>query len=236
MASHGVSSIVGAGVVTDRELPCFVSARGVFFACSLARVRRLGSDFCAFARGEGYEWSGPGSIHVCIDKTNSAELSEAINNSMYDWYAAAGVCFAYLEDVSDDEEDPRVPAEQFPQGRWFSRGWTLQGLIAPRILFFVSREWSLLGTKTALASVVEEITGINREVLTHRKRLSSVSVTRRMSWASRRDTTREEDKAYSLLGIFGIHMATIYGEGENAFLRLQEEILKRVPDQSVLLW
>ncbi|KAI0334667.1 HET-domain-containing protein [Cubamyces sp. BRFM 1775] len=189
-------------------------------------------DFCAFARLEGYAWVWIDSC--CIDKTSSAELSEAIN-SMFAWYAAADVCFAYLADVGD-EEDPNASDSQFRRSRWFTRGWTLQELIAPQILFFISRDWSLIGTKTTLAPLVEEITGIDRAILTRQQKLDSVSVARRMSWASRRKTTRIEDKAYSLLGIFGIHMATIYGEGENAFLRLQEEILKRVPDQSILLW
>ncbi|KAI0658003.1 HET-domain-containing protein [Cubamyces menziesii] len=187
---------------------------------------------CALARRHGYRWVWIDSC--CIDKTSSTELSEAIN-SMYEWYAAADLCFAFLEDVSDDH-DPRLKDSKFRRSRWFTRGWTLQELIAPATVLFVSKEWRLLGTKASLADLVEEITGIGKDVLTHRTSLESVSVARRMSWAAKRQTTREEDKAYSLLGIFGVNMPTIYGEGRNAFIRLQEEILKQVPDQSIFAW
>ncbi|KAL7280871.1 hypothetical protein ACG7TL_005815 [Trametes sanguinea] len=154
---------------------------------------------------------------------------------MYEWYAAADVCFAYLEDVSDDH-DPRLKDSKFRRSRWFKRGWTLQELIAPAVVIFLSKEWRPLGTKASLADLVEDITGIDRMVLTHEEPLDSVSVARRMSWAAKRQTTREEDKAYSLMGIFGVNMPTIYGEGSNAFVRLQEEILKHVPDQSIFAW
>ncbi|KAI0372722.1 HET-domain-containing protein [Pilatotrama ljubarskyi] len=187
---------------------------------------------CMLARKHGYRRVWIDSC--CIDKTSSTELSEAIN-SMYEWYAAADVCFAFLEDVSDDH-DPRLRDSKFRRSRWFTRGWTLQELIAPTVVIFLSKEWRLLGTKTSLADLVEEITGIDRSILTHEKSLDCASVARRMSWASKRQTTREEDKAYSLMGIFGVNMPTIYGEGGNAFVRLQEEILKQVPDQSIFAW
>ncbi|KAI0741557.1 HET-domain-containing protein [Daedaleopsis nitida] len=187
---------------------------------------------CALARSYGYRWVWIDSC--CVDKTSSTELSEAIN-SMYEYYAAADVCFAFLDDVEDDH-DPRLKDSKFRRSRWFTRGWTLQELIAPAVVVFFSKEWRLLGTKESLAELVEEITGIERGVLKHEKSLDSVSVARRMSWASRRQTTREEDRAYSLMGIFGVNMSTIYGEGMNAFIRLQEEILKHVPDQSIFAW
>ncbi|KAI0334530.1 HET-domain-containing protein [Cubamyces sp. BRFM 1775] len=189
-------------------------------------------ECCALARKHGYRWVWIDSC--CIDKTSSTELSEAIN-SMYEWYAAADICFAFLEDVSDDH-DPRLKDSKFRRSRWFTRGWTLQELIAPATVLFLSKEWRPLGTKASLADLVEEITGIGEDVLTHRTLLDSVSVARRMSWAAKRQTTREEDKAYSLMGIFGVNMPTIYGEGGNAFIRLQEEILKQVPDQSIFAW
>ncbi|CDO75834.1 hypothetical protein BN946_scf184951.g32 [Trametes cinnabarina] len=189
-------------------------------------------ECCALARRHGYR-----SVWIdscCIDKTSSTELSEAIN-SMYEWYAAADVCFAYLEDVSDDH-DPRLRDSAFRRSRWFTRGWTLQELIAPAIVMFLSKEWRPLGTKASLADLVEEMTGIDHAILTHEKALDSISVARRMSWAAKRQTTRQEDKAYSLMGIFGINMPTIYGEGDDAFRRLQEEILRHVPDQSIFAW
>ncbi|KAI0708859.1 HET-domain-containing protein [Cerioporus squamosus] len=187
---------------------------------------------CALARRHGYRWVWIDSC--CIDKTSSEELSEAIN-SMFDWYAAADICFAFLDDV-DDDHDPRLKDSRFRRSRWFTRGWTLQELIAPAVVVFVSQTWRLIGTKADLGDLVEEITGVDRAILNHTRRLDSVSVARRMSWASKRKTTREEDRAYSLMGLFGVNMPTIYGEGENAFIRLQEEILKHVPDQSIFVW
>ena len=186
----------------------------------------------ALAKKHGYRWVWIDSC--CIDKTSSTELSEAIN-SMYEWYAAADICFALLDDVGDDH-DPRLKDSKFRRSRWFTRGWTLQELIAPTVVVFISKDWRLLGTKEHLADLVEEITGVDRAVLRHETPLDAISVARRMSWASKRQTTREEDRAYSLMGIFGVNMPTIYGEGQNAFIRLQEEILKHVPDQTIFVW
>ncbi|KAI0653289.1 hypothetical protein C8Q70DRAFT_1037301 [Cubamyces menziesii] len=154
---------------------------------------------------------------------------------MYEWYAVADTCFVYMEDVSD-EENPCLEDCQFGRSRWFTRGWTLQELIAPRAVVFLSKEWRYLGTKASLGDAIQTITGIPEAILNHVAELDSVSVAQRMSWASRRQTTREEDQAYSLMGIFGIHMPTIYGEGQNAFVRLQEEVLRTIPDQSIFLW
>lgn len=198
----------------------------------LSRASHKVTRCCDLAKRHGYRWVWIDSC--CIDKTSSSELSEAIN-SMFEWYAAAEVCFAYLEDVGDDH-DPRLKDSRFRRSRWFTRGWTLQELISPAVVVFVSKDWNVLGTKESLADVVEEVTGIDRDVLAHTTSLDSVSVARRMSWASKRQTTREEDRAYSLMGIFGVNMATIYGEGANAFVRLQEEIIKHVPDQSIFAW
>ncbi|KAI0769311.1 HET-domain-containing protein [Trametes elegans] len=189
-------------------------------------------ECCAFARARDYSWLWVDTC--CIDKTSSAELSEAIN-SMYQWYAQAGVCYAFLHDV-DGAHDPRALGSQFRQSRWFRRGWTLQELIAPRELVFVSKQWRPFGTKRSLADVVEDVTGVERAVLEHRRPLSSVSVARRMAWAAQRKTTRVEDEAYALMGIFGVNIPTIYGEGRGAFYRLQEEILRHIPDQSIFAW
>ncbi|KAI9058581.1 HET-domain-containing protein [Trametes sanguinea] len=191
---------------------------------------------CCIARQHGYDLIWIDSC--CIDKSSSAELSEAIN-SMFDWYRLADVCYAYLSDVSDDVRvlalDP-LACRQFRQSRWHTRGWTLQELIAPKHVLFLSRDWTPFGTKASLASALAEITGIDNQVLTHAVSPESFSVAQRMSWAARRVTTRVEDRAYSLLGLFGIHMPTIYGEGRGAFLRLQEEIMKRIPDQTLFAW
>ncbi|KAI1788940.1 hypothetical protein LXA43DRAFT_1096827 [Ganoderma leucocontextum] len=141
----------------------------------------------------------------------------------------------FLSDVSSDD-DIKAEGSKFSRSRWFTRGWTLQELIAPRVVVFLSREWKGLGTKHALADLVHDITYINRGILMHEVALSDESVAERMRWASRRETTRVEDEAYSLLGIFEITMPTLYGEGRHAFRRLQEEILRRIPDQSLFAW
>ncbi|EJF57397.1 hypothetical protein DICSQDRAFT_69605, partial [Dichomitus squalens LYAD-421 SS1] len=172
----------------------------------------------------------------CIDKSSSAELSEAIN-SMFYWYRDADVCHVYLFDVDDD--DPQMPSSTFRSSRWHTRGWTLQELIAPRYVIFLSKSWHTIGTKVSLANVLTEITGIDLDVLLQRAPdclHARTSIARRMSWASKRETTRIEDRAYSLLGLFGISMLIIYGEGSDAFQRLQKEILKREKDQSIFAW
>ena len=184
---------------------------------------------CAVARNDGYRYLWVDSC--CIDKTSSSELSEAIN-SMYAWYQGADVCYSYLADVPA-KPDTREEGSAFRRSRWFERGWTLQELIAPRNLIFLSDRWTVLGSKEGFADLVNAVTGISVEVLCNRRSLSEFSVAQRLSWAARRETTRVEDRAYSLLGIFDIHMPTLYGEGERAFQRLQEEILRRVSDQSI---
>ncbi|KAI0645361.1 heterokaryon incompatibility protein-domain-containing protein [Trametes meyenii] len=185
---------------------------------------------CKFAHALGYSrvWID----NCCIDKASSAELSEAIN-SMYLWYAEASVCLVFLEDVSDDD-DPRSPYSQFCRSKWFTRGWTLQELVAPKEVLFLSRGWRLLGTKSDLAEIIEQVTKIPLSILLHTQPLSAFSVAQRMSWASGRETTRLEDEAYALMGIFDIHMPTLYGEGRRAFIRLQEEILMLNPTTEYL--
>jgi len=167
----------------------------------------------------------------CIDKSNSTELSEAIN-SMFRWYGSAAKCYVYLSDVSKSAFDTDNVTEQLPwesafrQSTWFTRGWTLQELIAPASVQFFSRDWEELGGRASLERQICEITGIPVKAL-QGSPLSGFSVIERMSWAKKRQTTREVDKAYSLLGIFSVYMPLIYGEGEeNAFHRLREEIDK----------
>ncbi|KAL1948068.1 hypothetical protein VTO73DRAFT_12143 [Trametes versicolor] len=188
--------------------------------------------FCKVAREAGFRlaWNDA----CCIDKASSAELTEAIN-SMYEWYRLSDMCYVYLADVPDGDV-PQEDESEFRESRWHGRGWTLQELIAPERIIFLTRTWSFLGTKIGLAKTLERITGVDFGILTGWTTLDSVSVARRMSWAAERKTTRVEDRAYSLLGIFGLHMSPIYGEGENAFLRLQEEIIRTIPDQSTFVW
>jgi hypothetical protein len=186
----------------------------------------------AAAYGFDYVWIDT----CCIDKASSSELSEAIN-SMYDWYRKSTICFAYLADVlpcPSSSSSPYNP-EFLEKSKWFSRGWTLQELIAPSIIVFFNQEWQKIGSKSSLEADLSRITDIPPEVLQSCDPSTS-SIARRMSWASHRQTTRVEDTAYCLMGIFGINMPMLYGEGERAFLRLQEEILKISDDHTIFAW
>ena len=182
-------------------------------------------DCCAKASEAGFRYVWIDTC--CIDKTNSTELSEAIN-SMFRWYKNSATCYAYLEDV--EPEGPR-----FVASRWFTRGWTLQELIAPTDVLFFDRDWNEIGTRESLKDSIEEVTGVPEPVLMNES-LREHCVAQIMSWAAGRHTTRIEDRAYSLLGLFGVNMPLIYGEGENAFLRLQLEIMKITTDHSILAW
>lgn len=179
--------------------------------------------------GIGYVWVDT----CCIDKSSDSELSEAIN-SMFAWYKRAQICYAYLADVP--EGGAGINRSQFAASRWFTRGWTLQELIAPRNVQFYSAEWVQLGTKSSLSSLLSYTTGIDMDILSDRLDLDSVSIAKRMSWASQRETTRPEDIAYCLMGIFSVHMPLLYGVGERAFIRLQEEIMRYTDDRSLFAW
>lgn len=185
----------------------------------------------------------------CIDKTNSAELSEAIN-SMYRWYKQAKVCYVYLADVTDDpiieqwknqpenwreRRDPPPNDSPFVKSRWFTRGWTLQELLGPERLRFFSSTFKFLGTKRELCELLVVITGISDAAIRNVSH-ASPNVAQKMSWAARRQTTRVEDMAYCLLGLFDVNIPLIYGEGEKAFRRLQEEIMKNSNDQTLFAW
>ncbi|KAL7621711.1 hypothetical protein AAE478_009038 [Parahypoxylon ruwenzoriense] len=175
----------------------------------------------------------------CINKSSSAELSEAIN-SMFRWYEKSQVCYAYLVDVRSDDK-PDAANSLFRQSRWFTRGWTLQELIAPALLIFYDVRWNVVGTRYALREVISSITGISRAVLegsaiSARRALRTASIAQKMSWAAGRSTTRPEDMAYCLMGIFEVNMPMLYGEETKAFTRLQEEIMKNSDDQSILAW
>ena len=165
---------------------------------------------------------------VCIDKTSSAELSEAIN-SMYDWYLNADACYVYLEDFDQD----------LGKCRWFTRGWTLQELLAPWAseMTFFDGNWKSIGTKLTLLAQLSEATLIDQACLAKHRSVWTFSVADRMSWVSRRKTTRPEDIAYCLLGLFRVNMPLLYGEGaQRAFLRLQHEILQGTNDQTIFAW
>ncbi|KAL5356868.1 ankyrin repeat-containing domain protein [Aspergillus floccosus] len=185
------------------------------------KVRRA----CALARQSGYDWLWMDTC--CIDKTSSAELSEAIN-SMYRWYQQAGICYAWLSDAWSPSDVPTC--------RWFTRGWTLQELVAPSTVVFLDARWEVLGTKESLRSAISERTGIPESILSGDDDLESMSVAQRMSWAAGRRTTRVEDRAYCLLGLFSISIPLVYGEGQKAFYRLQEEIMRVSDDMTLFAW
>lgn len=154
---------------------------------------------------------------------------------MFRWYQLAGICYAYLRDVHPSQ-DPADINTQLQKSEWFQRGWTLQELIAPSSLVFLSRDWTDIGDKNDLSQLISEITLIDEVVLRGKTRLGDCSIAKRMSWASTRVTTRTEDTAYCLMGIFNVNMPLLYGEGRKAFIRLQEEIMKESDDQSLFAW
>ncbi|KAI0506537.1 heterokaryon incompatibility protein-domain-containing protein [Xylaria bambusicola] len=215
---------------------------------------------CAVASHLGYEYVWIDTC--CIDKRSSSELSEAIN-SMYLWYRNSDKCIAFLDDIK--------VLEDIGKSRWFTRGWTLQELIAPDNVRFYNKDWSYIGDRFAMAKTISGITRIDEVVLRHghnpelenwddhnywedgvhhicncginsfdsdrlRGVLETFSVATIMSWAAGRETSREEDIAYCLMGLFDVNMPLLYGEKGKAFLRLQEEIIRRTNDQSILAW
>lgn len=237
-------------------------------------------DSCRNAAAADFQWIWIDTC--CINKESSAELSEAIN-SMFKWYRQSKVCYAYLFDINNPEKEGIA----FKDSRWFSRGWTLQELIAPPQVIFYDYYWNTLGPRQGqtydsdgklieserlFQESISQITGIPLSILcrnemggcglsnpgpngfisgkshhiqdgrcadcSHKDQfliaLNSLSIAQRMSWAAQRQTTRKEDQAYCLLGVFSVNMPLLYGEGDSAFLRLQQEIIKTSDDQSIL--
>jgi len=230
---------------------------------------------CTQARNDGlhYIWVDTN----CIDKSSSAELSEAIN-SMFAWYRDSSICYVYLSDVKDPDdvagklgnetiefkwdqyfemqnsvEDIKKARfiDSLRNSRWFTRGWTLQELLAPECIRFFTHNWkpiimkwpgykgynvTPIDSKSRQGAFIEflsDITGIRLDALTTPQCIMHCSNGEKMSWIAGRKTTREEDIAYCLLGIFDINMPLLYGEGSNAFKRLQEEIIKQLIDYSL---
>lgn len=190
---------------------------------------------CEVAKERGYAYAWIDTC--CIDKTSSATLSEAIN-SMFRWYKESSLCLAYLSDlqVNNFELPESQTSELMKDCLWFTRGWTLQELIAPEELDFYDQEWNFRGSKKTLRHGLSRITGIDVAILEDSELLPTIPVGQRMSWAAHRNTKRIEDIAYCLFGIFGFNMPMIYGEGKNSFLRLQEEIAKRTNDLTLFAW
>lgn len=205
-------------------------------------------DRCRVSRQRGFRWTWIDTC--CIDKRSSAKLSEAIN-SMYHWYSGARESYVWLDDYQPGDRSSLSGCE------WSQRGWTLQELLAPACVIFFIAEWKVIGHKhydykgpcrcqdrqrpgsymdewgADIVAELASITGVPRSCLFMRTPIDSESVATRMSWASGRSTTREEDCAYSLLGLFAINMPLLYGEGKQAFQRLQEEIIRTSDDSSI---
>ncbi|KAF4332166.1 het-domain protein [Fusarium beomiforme] len=204
-------------------------------------------EFGLMASQAGYEYIWVDTC--CIDKSSSAELQESIN-SMYRWYMESDVCYAYLSDVSISTDRARQKrrsaaskpwTESFQNSKWFTRGWTLQELLAPRELIFFDKDWNMCGNRVELQGAIQAATGIDAASLIKASYrdgayLKSIRLGRLFSWAANRQTTRCEDRAYSLLGIFDVNMPLLYGERDRAFYRLQEEIIKVNEDVSLLAW
>lgn len=186
---------------------------------------------CAQAKAAGLRFAWVDTC--CIDKRSSAELSEAIN-SMFSWYSNAHLCYAYLADV--DIGASNSWEKQLTHSRWFRRGWTLQELLAPSHVIFFDKNWCEIGTKASLLAQLARITKISHQAVMDPRSIWQTSIAERMSWAAGRETTRIEDMAYSLLGIFKVNMPLLYGEGTEAFRRLQLRVLESSHDHSILAW
>lgn len=189
---------------------------------------------CSFAKLAGYDWVWIDTC--CIDKSSSAELSEAIN-SMFRWYKRAEICYAYISDYTEDDFAERLLLKPgFQASAWFGRGWTLQELLAPSDVLFLDSRWQAIGRRELLAKDLSCATGIDEQFLLSPDWSRNASVATKMSWASRRETSRVEDMAYCLMGLFDVNMPLLYGEGRKAFLRLQLEIIKISDDESIFAW
>lgn len=171
---------------------------------------------------------------ICIDQSSLTELSEAVN-SHFHWFRSSQFCIAHLDDI-DQADGYQGHPDQLRASRWMTRSWTLPELIAPKDIRFYGNKWIQFGTKETLLSRISEITGVDQAVLRDADNLPSFSAGRKMCWAASRSTFHTEDVAYSLLGIFSIRMAAAYGEGREAFFRLQERILQDTRDASVVMW
>lgn len=201
---------------------------------------------CRQASKDGFTWIWIDS--ACICKTDAVELGRSIN-SMFKWYRKAETCYTYLSDViladTPQPDSSTFRRRQDFAGRsnveseaseWFTRGWTLQELLASNDMQFFDRDWNLMGSKQQLAHTIAEITGINSGFLTGKLDFRAACIAVKMSWMAHRQTTEEVDRAYSMLGIFDVSMDIMYGEGKKAFTRLQKLLLSTYVDESLFAW
>ena len=192
---------------------------------------------CKQVKKDGYKWLWVNTC--CINKWSSPELSKAIN-TMYRWYENVRVCYTYLHDVSSSSFPTACNNERYPKSdgwpEWFSHGWTLQEMIAPRDVQFFNKDWYPIGNKSALSLILQDITWVPQDILREGLSSNCPCVVQIMSWAANRMTTWVEDRAYSLMGLLDMNMPMLYGEGKKAFQHLQLEIICVLNDQSIFAW
>jgi hypothetical protein len=166
---------------------------------------------------------------------------------MFRWYSRALECVAYIADVPSMSSDADAVMSEFRQSEWFTRGWTLQELLVPRFVVFLNKWWEVIGHKCAycgyknpckdagplLNNVLAEITGISEDIMFDFRKSASLAVAEKMSWMANRTTTKTEDMAYCMMGIFDVNMPLLYGEGVKAMERLEREISIQVDHDPV---
>ena len=197
---------------------------------------------CKVAQDENIKWVWVDSCCIGVD----VDVKRDAINSMYRWYRCSQTCYAYLHDVAKDNF-PRQALNKSADSEWFFRGWTLQELIAPQVLKFFDQSWNFIGDRSGLAPTLNRITRIPEDLLVQtngpgvpRTLTETFGVARIMSWAADRGTKRPEDRAYSLVGLFGVELKVdtgLYGiGGRKAFQSLQEALISEYGDQSIFSW
>jgi hypothetical protein len=198
-------------------------------------VHKLQS-FCKVVRDAGYRWAW--SDTCCIDKSNNVELQESVN-TMFVWYRHSALTIIYLSDVSCSSKSGALA-----ESAWNERGWTVQEFLAPNVVIFYQKDWSLyLDDRTPnhkeSVTIMQELayaTDIDLQALVNFQP-GMRGAREKLQWASRRVTTWQEDIAYSLFGIFSVHLPVMYGEKkQDALGRLLQEIIARSGDISALNW
>lgn len=233
-------------IFSHRWLPSHLGEELSFQEFSLEAIQTAASlaatkirDACQIANGKGILWMWFDTC--CIDKTNGQAYATAIN-SMYVWYARARTCIAYLEDVEDHPKPTTRHARgglrtnEITKSNWFTRGWTLQELLAPLTLEFYDYSWKPIGTKQRLAAELQRPTRIDIRYLQDPRQLETASIAEKFSWMAGRTTSRVEDIAYSMVGLLGVTLTVELGEGVEAFFRLQQTLVSTSQDESIFAW
>ncbi|KAK4958132.1 hypothetical protein LTR10_004557 [Elasticomyces elasticus] len=222
--------------------------------CKLSRERGLGYtwvDTCCVDKTSSTELSETINSSASVLDVAGVWLTQF---TVFRWYRESAECYVFMDDLGfetlpkvaeltaegrwmqDLEPATVADVDAFVENRWFSRGWTLQELLAPRSVLFYNDDTHFLGSKQDLAPLIAHASGIHADVINGSESIFRASIAQRMSWASARRATRREDIAYCLLGIFEVNMPLLYGEGDKAFMRLQEAILRQSNDQSIFAW